>query len=85
MKTNEQEARDRVVSAAGDPQDRATRLRLIDENGTGERLILTYPRGEYNDEMEVIATTEGLEVECKVIPWDWILRQLACVLSQHGH
>lgn len=37
------------------------------------KMTLTYPRGEYNDTVEVEATEQGIEIEwIGIIPWDWV-------------
>lgn len=39
------------------------------------RTTLTYPRGEYNEDAEVEATLDGLEIEgIGSISWEWIER-----------
>ena len=53
----------------------------VDKYGevTGETYPLTFSRGGFNEETEVTATSEGLEVDFALVPWAWILRQHSAV------
>jgi len=45
-----------------------------DSDGAELRFVGTIPDGEYNREVEVVATNYGLEIDNYiVIPWKWIL------------
>lgn len=60
----------------------------MNKNITRDRAELkrtaTYADGEYNAQMEIEATEDGLEIDLGVvIPWAWILRSLE-VLQEDG-